>query len=76
MRLYPDRGEEWAANRDGSLSPEGIAKVGSYDTPSDAVLTTLFHSRTSTLLIRTALPGPGSSIVVSLHCQCFCSAEA
>jgi hypothetical protein len=36
------RGEEWAANRDGSLSPESIAKVCSYDTPSDAVLTTLF----------------------------------
>ena len=37
-----NRGEEWAANRDGSLSPESIAKVGSYNTLSDAVLTTLF----------------------------------
>ena len=27
-------GEEGAANQDGKLSPESIAKVGSYDTPS------------------------------------------
>jgi len=68
------RGEEGAANQDVKLSPESIAKVGSYNTPPFRRRPYhALHSRISTLLIRTALPGPGSSIV-SLHCQYFCSA--
>jgi hypothetical protein len=56
------RGEEWAANRELSLSPESIAKVSTWACFIDAASYALL-SRTYTLRIRTVLPGPGNLIV-------------
>jgi hypothetical protein len=58
------RGEEWAANRELSLSPESIAKVSTWACFNDAdVVSYALSRRTCSLRIRIVLPGPGNLIV-------------